>query len=381
MTTHPPAPIKTFEVVCAGLYETARQASEAGRPVAGLMCTYSPQELFHAAGYLPVRILGRSGSTHRADGLLQAYACSFARSTLDSALAGELDFLSLVVFSHTCDTMQNLGDLWRRNKPNSRVLIVSVPTLTTGDPSRVFFRKELQRIRGLLADECGAISDAAIMDSIRLYERHRQMMKRLYTLRRGRPGSLTGRQMASVILASFLMPIEDHLELVGGLLDALEATDDGRRVDRPRVFVVGSVCQDLDFVAAIEEAGCVVVDDDLCMGSRAFAIGQAPEGDPLDVLAEIYLARTPCPAFYKPGFDPGRHVLEKTRSANADGVIFLLTKFCDPWAFEYPPMNKTLENAGIPTLMLEVEQHVPPPAQFRTRAEAFVELLQAGPQV
>jgi benzoyl-CoA reductase/2-hydroxyglutaryl-CoA dehydratase subunit BcrC/BadD/HgdB len=38
-------------------------------------------------------------------------------------------------------------------------------------------------------------------------------------------------------------------------------------------------------------------------------------------------------------------------------------------------VNRKLEQAGVPTLLLEVEQHQPVPAQFRTRVEAFVEVL------
>ncbi|HNT89341.1 MAG TPA: 2-hydroxyacyl-CoA dehydratase family protein, partial [Candidatus Hydrogenedentes bacterium] len=87
--------------------------------------------------------------------------------------------------------------------------------------------------------------------------------------------------------------------------------------------------------------------------------------------------RRPCPAFHAPGFDPGRHLVEKARTARADGVVFLLTKFCDPWFFDYPHVNQALEDAGIPTLLVEVEQHLPVPEQFRTRIQAFFEMLAA----
>jgi len=380
--------IEAFEAVCADPYQTARTAEAAGQKVAGFACTYSPQELFHAGGFFPVRLMGRFGGTQRADELLQAYACSFARSTLDSALAGELDFLNLIVFSHTCDTMQNLAELWKRNRPTTTVLTLSVPTLTEGEPSLTYFRRSLDRVRDGLEEACGEIPDSTIMDSIRLYEHHRAAMQRLYAFRRAHPERVTGREMHAVVTSSLLMRREDHLELLTGLLDELdgaesnggkssadgESSADGRT---PLVMVAGSVCQNMNFIGAIEEAGCTIVDDDLCMGSRAFALPEAAEGDPLDALAQTYLARTPCPAFHRPSFDPGKHLVHKAQRAEAEGVIFLLTKFCDPWAFDYVPMNKALEEAGIPTLVLEVEQHLPPLEQFRTRTEAFVEMLQS----
>lgn len=371
--------LDVFEAVCADKYATAREAAERGTEVAGYMCSYAPQELLHAAGYMPVRILGRPGNTPLADEVLQQFACSFARSTFDSALADELDFLALVVFSHTCDTMQGLAELWKRRKPGVLVLTLSVPTVTDGDLPRVFFRTELLRVRECLEKLGGDIPDSAIRESIGLYQRHKKMMQRLYALRRAHPERLSGREMMSVVMASYLMPREEHLELLAGLLESLECSLGilpKYPLAKPRVLVAGSVCQDLGFIAAIEEAGCAVVDDDLCMGSRTFVLPDATEGDPLSILTEQYLSRAPCPAFHKPGFDPGTNLLDKAKEANVDGVVFLLTKFCDPWAFDYPRIATVLEEAGVPLLMLEVEQHLPVPAQLRTRTEAFVEMLQ-----
>lgn len=367
--------LKVFDAICADPYRAAREAAAQGQPVAGFMCSYSPQELFHAAGYFPVRLLGHEGGTPLADELLQAYSCSFARSAFDSALAGERDFLSLVVFAHTCDTMQNLGDLWRRRRPDTPTIIVSTPNLNVGMPAFTYFRRELDRVRSCVEEIARqSIPDEAIMDSIRLYERHRAKMKLLYTLRRTRPGVLSGQQMFSVVLSSFLMRKEDHLREIDALANALKAetSEPGKR---PTVLVAGSVCQALGFVEAIEDAGALVTDDDLCMGSRSYVLPPSPEGNPMDVLAELYMSRVPCPAFHKPGFDPAAHLLEQVRDANVDGVVFLTTKFCDPYGFDYPHVNRKLEQAGVPTLLLEVEQHQPVPAQFRTRVEAFVEVL------
>lgn len=95
----------------------------------------------------------------------------------------------------------------------------------------------------------------------------------------------------------------------------------------------------------------------------------------MDVLASMYLGRPPCPAVHKPDFDPAVRLIERVQQAKADGVVFLITKFCDPFAFDYAHLHEQLEKAGIPSLMIEVEQHLPAPEQMRTRLEAFVEVL------
>lgn len=368
--------LERFEAVCADPYAGARAHAEQGGKVAGFMCSYAPQELFHAAGYLPVRIIGREGGTERSDRLLQPFACSFARSAFDCALGGDFDFLSLAVFSHTCDTMQNLADLWKAHTPDAPVLIVSVPTQVAGAAALEYFRSELHRVKSELEAIAGPIPEGRLRDSVRLYLAHQQRMRDLYALRRAHPGLMTGSQMMAVVMSSFLMPKEEHHQLLSEVLDALRPVEDGSRIERPRVLVGGSVCQSRAFIDAIESAGCTVADDDLCMGSRSFLLPDIDESDPIDAILQSYAQRTPCPAFHKPGFHPGGHIVERARAAQADGVVYLLTKFCDPAGFDYPPERKALEDAGIPVLMLEVEQHLPVPQQLTTRVEAFAEMLE-----
>ena len=120
-----------------------------------------------------------------------------------------------------------------------------------------------------------------------------------------------------------------------------------------------------------------MADDDLCTGSRAFAVGGDPGADPIEALARRYLARKPCPAKHAPGYDIGENLLSAVHQAEADGVVFLFTKFCDPWAFDFPYIHDTLEDAGVPSLLVEIEQHVPAPEQYKTRVAAFAEILGA----
>jgi bcr-type benzoyl-CoA reductase subunit C len=382
-----------FEAVCADPYGTAREAASRGTKAAGYMCTYVPEEILHAAGYFPIRVFGWSDGTQRADGLLQTFACSLARGALDAALSGRLDFLRLMVFGHTCDTLQNVADIWQRNVGKSgfgscaamQHWVMATPVATSGEAATTFFTDELRRFRRFLEEEQGGISDATIEASIELYDHHRRAMRELYALRRENPRCLTGKEMLSAVLASFLMRKEDHLPLIQDLISRVSSVANGPAVTRnpkpetrnptPGVFVIGSVCQSAEYMRAIEEAGCTVVDDALCTGARAFAVRRVVCSDPIEALARMYLERAPCPAKHRPGYNMGADILDQARAAEADGVIFLLTKFCEPWAFDYPHIRETLEAASIPSLLIEIEQHLPPSAHFSTRVGAFAEML------
>ncbi len=367
-----------FEKVASDYYGYAREAAAGGRKVAGFMCSYAPQELLHAAGYLPIRILGREGDTHRADELLQAFSCSFARSVLDSALEGEWPFLDLIMFSHTCDTMQNVADLWRAHTPDTEVLIASVPTRTDGDAPLRYYMAELERLKAKLEAKTGPITDERLAASLQVYNDHRAAMNELYALRTAKPGLLSGARMMQIYVSAFLMDRAEHLALVREVIAALNAAEDAGDASLPRVFVAGGMCRHVGFIELMEAAGCVVVGDDLCVGSRSFAPGDGSASTPIEALARAYLGRIPCPAFHRDGRQPGDALVEMAQRDKADGVIFLLTNFCDPVAFDYVPQKDALEAAGIPALSLSVEQHREPPEQLRTRVAAFAEMLREG---
>jgi benzoyl-CoA reductase/2-hydroxyglutaryl-CoA dehydratase subunit BcrC/BadD/HgdB len=65
-------------------------------------------------------------------------------------------------------------------------------------------------------------------------------------------------------------------------------------------------------------------------------------------------------------------MIEKSR---AQGVIFVLLKFCDPHAFDFPYIKELLDRQGIPSLLLEIEDQQTSLEQLKTRVEAFIELL------
>jgi benzoyl-CoA reductase/2-hydroxyglutaryl-CoA dehydratase subunit BcrC/BadD/HgdB len=67
-------------------------------------------------------------------------------------------------------------------------------------------------------------------------------------------------------------------------------------------------------------------------------------------------------------------LLELVRRARADGVVFVLEKFCEPHAFDYALIRPILDQAGVPYLLLEMEQ-TPSLEALRTRLQAFVEIL------
>jgi benzoyl-CoA reductase subunit C len=87
----------------------------------------------------------------------------------------------------------------------------------------------------------------------------------------------------------------------------------------------------------------------------------------------------PCPTKHPPSRRL-EFLLAEAKSRQVDGVVFLLQKFCDPHAFDYPAFRDALEASGRPCLPLEIERGGLPAGQARTRVEAFLERLRSSGQ-
>jgi len=141
-------------------------------------------------------------------------------------------------------------------------------------------------------------------------------------------------------------------------------------------MVLGSENDEVELIRYIEGLGCLVVVDDLCVGSRYFW-GEVPrDGDPLNALAHRYLNKPPCPVKDLEEELRLPHIWNLAREYRVQGAIILITKFCDPHAYDVPAIRNLLESRGIPVLTLETDITIPV-GQFRTRVEAFLEMIQA----
>ena len=356
-------------------YARAWKARTGGK-VVGTFCSYAPEELILAAGALGYRIVGGSGAISKADAHLQAYCCSLVRGALEDALNQRLDFLDGTIFPHTCDSIQRLSDLWRMNAQTGFHLDVVLPVKLNTASAQEYMRAVMAKARSELESLLGtAISDTSLREAIDTCNRIRAAMQTLYTIRRDCPGVIAGREVHAITRSAMVMDRHDFLKNLLTVVEELATQTNPACHDAKRIFLSGGVCNLPDVYSAIEAAGGVVVGDDLCTGSRQLTGTIALEGDLMDAIARRYSERAVCPAKHAGIKRRGEDLVHLARESRAQGVIFLYLKFCDPHAFDYPYLKEMLDAAGIPALLVELEEQTASDGQFRTRCEAFVEML------
>ena len=351
-----------------------------GRKAIGCFPIYSPVELIHAAGMLPLGIIGAGNQieiTH-ADSRFQSFVCSIVKSTLELGFTDRLNFLEGMLFHSICDPARNLASVFARNFPKMFIDYIHFPQNLASPLGRQYLETEYRRILSNLEMRSGhAATTDDLNHSIQLYNKIRACLRELYRIRAESPHLLSASESFVLTRAGTLMAPEAQLEMLQQVLAAIPARP-ARPKDRIRVVLEGSFCElpPVVLIETIEEAGCYILDDDFLRGWRWFTGDVPVEENPLRALADSYANRS----YYSGSKHDTRevksaHLIDGAREKKADAVIILAAKFCEPALFDYALYRKALDDANIPHLLLEFEEKTWIFDRARSEVETFVESL------
>jgi len=370
--------VEKFRGVVTDRHGYAREWKErTGGRVIGWFCTYVPEEIVYAAGMLPVRILGSHETEDVTGAYIPSIYCPFSRDALAQGLKGRYDYLDGMVKARSCLHMRMTFTLWKQLVPIDFTHYIYMPTHALNRQAKPFLAKEYADFKEALEKWGGVRITGDDLDrAIEVYNRNRVLSKQVYEFRKADSPAIAGAEALEMVLAGQLMDKEEHNRLLEQFLDELT----NKAVDREtgsRLMLVGSEMDDIDFIRTTEELGATFVIEDHCTGTRYFWNEVAPEEDRLAAIAARYIDRPPCPS--KDWSDHYRFpaILELARYYNVQGVLLHQQKFCDTNAFDVPALQRMFAENGIQTILLEFDVTVPF-GQFRTRIEAFLEMLRPG---
>jgi benzoyl-CoA reductase subunit C len=350
-----------------------------GRVVASYP-VWAPVELIHAAGMLPLALLGGGTSvelTH-ADARFQSFVCSIAKSSLELGFQGQVKGVDGFVFSNICDVARNLSSIYQRNFGDVLVEYLHLPQNSSSPAVAAYMAAELKRLAARFEDAWGLrVTPTALSKSIETFNTLRAGIRGLYALRIAEPQKLSTVELYTVLRALTMAPPEDGIAWVQTLLNDIPLRA-ARPRDRLRVVIEGAFCEQppLGLLEVLEEAGCYVVEDDLMLGWRWFTSDVVADGDPFERLGAAYVDQAqPSSTRHEGRVHRSTGLLEKVRRARADAVIFMPAKFCEPALFDYVLMKQGLDKAGVPHLLVEFEEKMWTFERTRNEIETFVESM------
>ncbi|MFC1858538.1 2-hydroxyacyl-CoA dehydratase subunit D [Thermodesulfobacteriota bacterium] len=359
-------------------HKLARKAHAQGNKIIGYIYTYVPQELIHAAGAWPLQLTedarthGGSMSRHFPD-----YVCDYLETILDEGIGGTYDYLDGLIVPHACESLRGFYGMWRLNVPTPLTHIFAPPNKINPD-AQEYLLEEFMYIKTLLEDLLSIqITASDLEKSIGVYNELRALIRKLYSLRTQDQPVVSGSEVFSLLRTGLVIPPEDFLARLQGFMDQLN-TRPNLPASKNRIMIQALAFEEcitdaLNLVKMVEDLDSQVVSDDLNQGMRWNTANLSLQGDPFASLARYYLEDV-IGAYLRPASHRVESLLQAANRAQVDAVIVCTTKYCDPYSFELPYLEKKFRDRGFPVLLLETSLSMPP-AQVKNRIEAFLEIL------
>lgn len=359
-----------------------KQLKEDGKRVAGVFCTFTPQEILDAAGFIPVSLCGMSNETiPDAEAHLPKNMCPLIKSSYGFAVSDKCPytyFSDLIVGESTCDGKKKMYEMLNDIRPT---YMLHLPQGLDGD-ALYAWTKEFHRFIGFLEEKFAIkITDEALREAARVRNKEREARMKLMLLQKQHPPLVSGMQMYSTLEgAGFLFDSAQRLARMNDLHDSLVAAAEQGEcpipADTKRILVtgcpIGGVLQKT--VGAIEEKGGTVVCFENCSGIKAaFQMVDTEADSIVEALAARYL-EIGC-SVISPNPKRMELLTRLVKEFAIDGIVEIDLQACTPYMVETHTVRRQAEAMGIPYLAIETDYSQSDSGQLSTRIEAFLEMI------
>ena len=394
----------SYEDVIKSSEKRLAELSSDSRTIVGYVYPHAPLELFLACKITPSLMWADPTIRGGFEGSLQTFACSLTRNLLSRRSMGGLSsFSGILLPRNTCDSLLNVGDVWRHRFPQDKLFRLTYPAAKFDDDSVRYLAEELRLLSASLKNTFGQdFSENDLRAAAALMNRFRDAAQTLYACRMidstilpyakiarlvrdflTFPGAETaGRINESALDASKRLEEAEELrevsslrgELLNGkLLDAKVVPDS----KTPRIVMVGGMTEPLAvnslFNATGKFAGDVLVTDLLSFGFKTvFTPVVNLDGDPFTAMSKSILNAPSEPT--QEGL-PGRlqFLKDLISRLSIDGLVICEQSFCDPDQFEAPMLLKAASEAGVPAVRLPIDPELSDRARLEGRIQSFLE--------
>lgn len=354
-------------------YQYASSQKDAGHPIIGIMCEYTPREIIMAAGAIPVCMCGGSADMiSPAEEQLPSNLCPLIKSTFGYSVEKANPFMEmsdLIVAETTCDGKKKMYEILSETH---RMHVLELPQKPNDPDAFDHWKIELQKLRRELEAHCKVeITDDKLSAAIVLMNRERSLRMELAKLMTADNPPLTGRELLD--MKSLISCIPSDLEQYELCLAELKErkTDNAGKV---RVLITGVPMPHgaEKVIDIIERNGGIVVCQENCTGLKPIIDNVDETGDPMDAIAKKYF-HMPCSVMTPNG---GRIdlVRDLCRQYKADCVVDLIWQACLTYDVESLAIRRLCEEElNIPFMKVETDYFPADAARIANRIQALFE--------
>ncbi|MGQ9427369.1 2-hydroxyacyl-CoA dehydratase subunit D [Gilvimarinus sp. F26214L] len=337
--------------------QSARGWKAHGRPVVGYLSNNVPLEIIHAAGMLPFHLQGDPQQEPAlANEYMEPAFDPVTRSVFNRLLAGEYDFLDLIVLPRSNDAHQRLYYyLCEMKRAHSRfplppVFLVDI-LHSPRESTAAHNRKKITEFARFLEDQSGTtLDDAALARAIEQYNCARHRLNSITQLRAEASVHLSSTLVHQLYTAARSIAITDFNSLVETLPTELPHGE-GAKNQTP-IVLAGNGPDHPGLHTLIDDLGGRVAGDYHSLGNH-FLAGRVDENlDPMEALSRYYgktrSSRT---------FMDAEDLITFARQQSAAGILFFYMHREEALTWHYPRQRDAAQSAGLKTLLLSEQDY------------------------
>ena len=361
----------------------AKRIKDEGGLIAGTFCTYTPLEIFDAAGIHTVSLCGTSDETVAdAERDLPKNLCPLIKSSYGFAVSDKCPytyFSDIIVGESTCDGKKKMYELLGKFK---NVYMLHLPQGQDRPGALDQWTEELHRLIRTLEEQFGVtVTEEKLREAVKWRNELRRRELTLMRLQEAVPPPMEMRDLFHVLNSigfSFDQP-DMMRKLASTEEEVARAYEDGIRPvaeGRARILVTGCPSGGVvdKTIGAIEENGGVVVCMENCNGIKgSMNLIDEEADDIVRAIAERYL-KIPCSVMSP---NPGRQESIRTlcREFRVDGIVDIILTACHTYNVETASIRALAREIGVPYLSVETDYSETDRGGLATRLGAFIEML------
>ena len=343
-----------------------------GKKVVLTAPVYTPEELIHSMGFVPMGAWGADMELNRSKEYFPAFLCSIVQSILEMGIKGGYKGASAIVIPSLCDTLKTLGENWKYAVEDIKFIPMTYPQNRKPDYGIAFTKAGYERVMRDLEELGGKYDPAALAESIKIYNKHNEVMRKADEMLAAHP-EITAAERSDIFKSAFFMTKEEHTALVEEFLAELDKQAAG--AEKIGIVVSGILTDAPQLNEIFDEFGMHIVADDVAAQSRQYRTDAPEMDDPLQALAVKFANMDNCSVLYNVKKPRVQWIVDTAKARGAKGVVVVMTKFCDPEEFDYVMIKKACEKADLPLALVEVDRQMVHFEQIRTNLETFRDML------
>ncbi len=358
---------------------------ESGRKVIGSYCVFVPEEIALAANATLVGLCsGADFAVEEVEKYLPRNTCALIKSSFGFKLGKVCPYLEaadMIVGENTCDGKKKAYETLKTLADN--VYVMDLPQVKS-ELGKQLLKKEYYQFKASVEELTGVkITEKSLANAIKMVNAKRKALHRLAELRKAGSAPISGLDALLANQVSFYDNPQRFTDSVNAICNELEeriAAEKGVFAkNTPRIIISGcpQAVPNWKLPAIVETSGAVIVGEESCVGERGMRNLVDESATSIDTMMDALVDRyfqVDC-AIFTPNTERLDHIKEMVEAYQADGVIHYGLQFCQPYQMEAIPVEKALEQAGIPCLRIDTDYSMEDMGRLKTRIEAFIEQL------